>query len=136
MALVTDRGMAIADAADGAEDGLGMVSLPDGQQVIAQTRHRSGRLLIVSIEGGTRTEFAVTVARSDTAMTLAGDHPAALIDELVDGESFKRLSTAPASIIDGTPVLNPDGHLIGLCSPRADGVDVLLIDEGLLDALR
>lgn len=128
--------MAIADAADGTEDGLGMVSLPNGQRVMAEARHVSGRLLVVSIEGEIEDEFAAVVAQSETTMTLAGDHPAALIDQLVDSESFERLSTAPASILDGTPVLDSDGHLIGLCSPRPDGVDVLLIDEGLLAALR
>jgi len=136
VAVLTWRGMARADGADGEADGVASVSLLDGTRI--EVRHRSsvGDLVVVSIDGDNTEPFTAIAPLNDTAMSIVGNHPDSLSKRLVDVESFAELSSAPASIVDGTPVLDTDGHLIGLCSPHADGVDLILIDEAVLAALR
>lgn len=136
VALVSARGMAIADSADGVADGMGMVSLPDGRRVEAEGRQTTGDLVIVSINASGGARYTAMAPSTDMTMTLDGEHPPELMARLVSKRSFEELSSVPASIVDGTPVLDNAGNLIGLCSPHPDGIDLLLIDEALLSALR
>ena len=136
VALTTRRGMAGADGADGTADGIASVSLIDGTRVEVRHQQSIGNLVVVTIESDDVAAFTAIAASNTTTMTIVGNHPDSLIERLGNRESFAALTSPPSSISDGTPVVDAQGHLIGLCSPHTGGVDLILIDEAVLGALR
>lgn len=111
-ALVTTRGMTQADGSDGVTDGHATLALPDGRPVVVHHVSQVGDITIVEVDIDEPSQF-ITIA--------------------------KEVSTpipAPEVIVDGTPALDDSGNLVGLYSPQADGLSLLLIDEALLAALR
>ncbi|MEY2974581.1 MAG: hypothetical protein RIR49_1001 [Actinomycetota bacterium] len=145
LAAMTVTGLAVADARDGTIDGRAVVELHGGGRVEARRVWSDQRIVLVSTS-------PVTPENADDAgwdpleirstdgevvdVALLGDHPDPLRSRLDRIEAF----TEPlegvdwSSVAEGTPVVDGEGMLIGLCSPHGTGVDLLALSDDAIAA--
>ena len=145
VAAMTVTGMALADALDGTTDGRAVVTLHGGGRVEARRVWSDQRIVIVATDPTATTAAAVDLyeplaTAPDDASTLSvsldGDHPASLVEHLDRVAAFAEPLTGMdwSSVAEGTPVVDAEGHLIGLCSPHDSGVDLLAFSPDAIAA--
>lgn len=145
VAAMTVTGMAVADAHDGTTDGRAVVTLHGGGRVEVRRVWSDQRIVIVTTEPTATTVAPVDVYEplatasvdvSSLSVSLDGDHPASLVEHLGRVAAFAEPLTGMdwSSVAEGTPVVDAEGHLIGLCSPHDSGVDLLAFSPDAIAA--
>lgn len=146
VAAMTVTGMAVADALDGTTDGRADVTLHGGGRVEVRRIWSDQRIVIVATDTPAHSGappiavYEPLATASDEvatlAVTLAGDHPPSLVEHLDRVAAFAEPLDGMdwSSVIEGTPVVDAEGNLVGLCSPHDSGVDLLAFSPDAIAA--
>ena len=146
VAAMTVTGMAVADAVDGSTDGRAIVTLLGGGKVEVRRVWSDQRIVIVATEPTAATDASsvdvyepLATAPDDIsalAVTLDGEHPTSLLQHLDRVAAFAEPLTGMdwSSVAEGTPVVDAEGNLVGLCSPHDSGVDLLAFSPDAIAA--
>jgi len=150
VAAMTVTGLAVADARDGTLDGRAVVDLHGGGRVEARRLWADQRIAIVATspvgaDAGASDLHPIpageplpvgTPGDEMSDVTLLGDHPDPLLSRLDRVEAFAEPLDGIdwSSVAEGTPVVDGDGVLVGLCSPHDTGVDLVAFSADAIAA--